>query len=45
MDKNKGGRPKNYSDTEQLQNKIDEYFNICDKKIERVRYKISITSL
>ena len=31
-EKNKGGRPKKYSKTEELQNSIDKYFKDCDKK-------------
>lgn len=30
--KNKGGRPKKYSEVEQLQKKINEYFKMCDEK-------------
>jgi len=31
-EKNKGGRPRKYSEQEVLQTKIDEYFNMCDDK-------------
>lgn len=31
-EKNKGGRPKKYSEVEQLQKKINEYFKMCDEK-------------
>jgi len=31
-EKNKGGRPRKYSEQEVLQTKIDEYFNMCDEK-------------
>ena len=30
--KNKGGRPKMYSDVDEMQNDIDKYFKNCDKK-------------
>ena len=30
--KNKGGRPRKYSEKEILQTKIDEYFKMCDEK-------------
>lgn len=30
--KNKGGRPKIYSDVDEMQNDIDKYFKNCDKK-------------
>lgn len=31
-EKNKGGRPKKYSETEVLEQKINEYFDMCEEK-------------
>jgi len=31
-EKNKGGRPKKYTEAEAMQKKIDDYFKKCDKK-------------